>query len=105
MAAQSAPFDWPPFRGQRSHWYAKLVGLLVHDPWEAVSVEPTVGIPLIRGSAVLAGLAWVTAEPPAGRARIVATDASAAARSVEKSVVLRVVRIARVLSSIDTPTV
>jgi hypothetical protein len=106
IAAQSAPFACPPDRGQRTHWKAKLVGAFVHDPVVAVRVEPTVAVPEIRGSAVLAGRCWVTAPLPAGRARIVASDASAAVSSVETMVVRRrVVRIAGVLSVDDTPTV
>ncbi len=31
----------PPDRGQRTHWYAKLVGEFVHEPLVAVSVAPT----------------------------------------------------------------
>jgi hypothetical protein len=105
IAAQSAPDGRPPDRGQRTHWYAKLVGELVHEPLVAVSVDPTDAAPEIRGSTVLDGRSWTTAEPPAGRARTVASDASAAARSVETMVVRRVVRIAWVLSSDDTTTV
>ena len=94
MAVQSAPFAWPPDRGQRTHWKAKLVGALVHEPVVVVRVEPTAAVPEIRGSAVLAGRSWTTAPPPAGRASTVASDASAAAMSVETMVVRRVVRIA-----------
>ena len=50
--------------------------------------------PLIRGSAVLVGAAWVTAPLPAGRASTVASDASAAAASVQSAPIFRVVRIA-----------
>jgi hypothetical protein len=84
----------PPDRGQRTHWYAKLVGELVHEPLVAVSVAPTAAGPAIRGSTVFDGRSWITAEPPAGRARTVASDASAAAASVQTIVVLRVLRIA-----------
>ena len=63
-------------------------------PWLAVSVEPTVADPLIRGSAVLVGLACVTAPLPAGSASTVASDASAAAASVQSAPIFRVVRIA-----------
>jgi hypothetical protein len=100
MAAQSEPSGLPPSRGQRSHWKAKLDGSPVHDPVLAVSVAPTDADPVMRGSAVFAGASCVLAPPPPGRARTVAADASAAAASVQIKVNLRVVRIARVLSSI-----
>jgi hypothetical protein len=70
-----------------------------------VSVESTVAEPLIRGSAVLLGTACVTAEPPDGSTRTVASDARAAAASVQRSVVLRVERIGSFLSSDVTTTV
>ncbi len=79
IAAQSAPEGSPPPRGQRTHWYAKVVGEPVHEPWLAVSSEPTTALPLIRGSAVLSGAAFVTAPLPPGSASTVASDASAAA--------------------------
>src|SRR4029079_17332934 len=76
------------------HGDADRVGDPCHDPGPAVSVEPTVADPLIRGSAVLVGAAWVTAPLPAGRASTVASDASAAAASVQSAPIFRVVRIA-----------
>ena len=53
----------PPELSQRCQAYAKLVGELVHEPFEAVSSDPSFAEPLIEGSDVFAGTAWPTAEP------------------------------------------
>ncbi len=55
IAGQSDPFGLPPEVGQRTHWKLKLVGLFVHWPCVATSVEPTRKVPAIRGSATRAG--------------------------------------------------
>ena len=102
IAAQFAPLGSPPSRGHLTHWYAKLVGAPLQDPWLAVSVRPTTGLPEIRGSAVLFGTAWLRAELPPGSARTVASDASAAATSVHPMLALREVRIAVLSSEVTT---
>jgi len=45
----------PPDESQRSHWYAKLVGLPVQDPVDTLSVLPEDGGPEIEGAAVFDG--------------------------------------------------
>lgn len=45
----------PPLRLQRRHWYLKCVGDPVHDPWAAVSLWCTRGLPDIDGRAVMPG--------------------------------------------------
>jgi hypothetical protein len=55
IAAQSDPVGLPPELGQRTHWYAKEVGLLAQVPWLAVSLDPTTALPETTGSATLAG--------------------------------------------------
>jgi hypothetical protein len=67
----------PPLH--RSHWYAKLVGLLLHVPFDAVSVWPTVGVPLIVGGAVLTGVAALAT--PASTSAATTTIAVAASRA------------------------
>jgi hypothetical protein len=57
MTAQSEPSGSPPDAGQRTHWNANPVGLSLHVPWVAVSVEPTVAVPDTAGSVVLTGAA------------------------------------------------
>jgi hypothetical protein len=48
MSAQAPPV-------QSCHRYAYLVGLLVHEPVDPVSMLPCVGAPLIVGGSVFAG--------------------------------------------------
>ena len=55
IAAQSEASGFPPDSGQRVHWYAKEVGLFVHWPGAAVTVEPTRAVPETDGSLVLPG--------------------------------------------------
>jgi hypothetical protein len=44
-----------PAAVQRCHWYVKDVGLFVHEPFCAVKVSPTRGVPVMEGGAVFAG--------------------------------------------------
>src|SRR5947209_19253730 len=46
-----------PSDAQRRHWYVKDVGAPVHVPSDAVSVEPSLAVPLICGTAVFWGAA------------------------------------------------
>jgi len=73
-AAQLLP---PPLH--RSHWYAKLVGLSLHVPFDAVNVCPTVVVPLIVGGAVLTGAAALAT--PASASAATTTDVVAAKRA------------------------
>src|SRR5581483_4140055 len=79
MAAQVDPSPGPPSAGQRTHWYEKLVGLPLQVPCVAVSVEPTVVLPLITGSAVFVGAACASAwaEPLASQAAAARTRPTA----------------------------
>jgi hypothetical protein len=57
----SAPAMSPhalPSIAHRCHWYANDVGLLLHVPFEAVSVDPSRAVPLIVGGAVFVGAAF-----------------------------------------------
>lgn len=56
----------PPLRLQRRHWYLKCAGDPVHDPWVAVSLWCTRGLPDIAGRAVRPGAADVDVEAPLG---------------------------------------
>ena len=52
----------PPDVGHRTHWNAKLIGVVpVQSPVVADSVDPTIAEPVIFGSAVLRGTACATA--------------------------------------------
>src|SRR5262245_11401071 len=63
----------PPTLSQRCHWIENVIGCLpAHVPTDAVSVCPTVGVPVIAGGAVLAGRA-----PTAAIARVAADVAFA----------------------------
>src|SRR6187455_2514373 len=53
----------PPSVSQRRQTYSKPVGLPVHWPSRAVSVEPTCAVPLIVGGVWFVGLAFVAAAP------------------------------------------
>src|SRR6188768_629870 len=53
----------PPSVSQRRQAYSKPVGLPVHWPSRAVSVEPTCAVPLIVGGVWFVGLAFVAAAP------------------------------------------
>jgi hypothetical protein len=55
-----------PFLSQLLHAYAKLVGLPVHVPSEAVSVDPSCGVPETVGVPVLLGAACAAARPARG---------------------------------------
>jgi hypothetical protein len=55
---------------QRCHWYWKAVGLLLQVPFCAVSVSPTLGVPVIVGALVLAGGAATAAPTQTPRAVI-----------------------------------
>jgi hypothetical protein len=44
-----------PLLAQSCHWYVKLVGLFPQVPREAVSVLPSMAVPLIVGSETLTG--------------------------------------------------
>ena len=57
IVVQSEPSGFPPDVGQRTHWYLKDVGLLLHVPAVAVSVDPSTAFPEIVGSLVLTGAA------------------------------------------------
>ena len=102
IAAQSEPSARPPLCGQRTHWYAKAVGWPVQEPFVVESVAPTTAEPLIRGSAVFAGLSCAAAPPPPGSASTVAADASAATTIVLTRRVVRVLRIDRPFGDDDT---
>src|SRR5438477_99997 len=64
---------------QSCHWYANEVGLPLHVPLEAVSVCPTVSVPLIVGGAVLTGAAALAT--PANTSATTTTIAVAASRA------------------------
>src|SRR6188472_3593999 len=53
----------PPSVSQRRQAYSKPVGLPVHWPSRAVSVEPTCAVPLIVGGDWFTGFACVAAAP------------------------------------------
>jgi hypothetical protein len=56
-----------PLRLQRRHWYLNSVGDPVHDPWAAVSLWCTRGLPDIAGRAVMPGAPGdVDVEAPPG---------------------------------------
>jgi len=56
MTGQFEPSGAPPLASQRTHWKLKLIGVAPdHEPLEAVSVEPTLALPEMVGSAVLSG--------------------------------------------------
>src|SRR5215210_1427339 len=55
-----------PSIAHRCHWYVNDVGLLLHVPFEAVSVDPSPAVPLIVGGAVFAGAAFSRARTAAG---------------------------------------
>jgi len=62
IAAQSEPSGLPPEVGQRTHWYANVIGDVPdQSPCDVVSVAPCVAVPLMLGSAVFFGAACVTA--------------------------------------------
>src|SRR6476469_162636 len=65
----------PPL--QRSHWYAYERGELLHVPSPAVSVCPTVAVPLIVGGAVLTGAASTDAWPAPTAAPVRANTSTA----------------------------
>ena len=45
-----------PFAAQRRHWYAYVIGVVpFHVPDDAVSVEPSVVVPEIVGTDLVAG--------------------------------------------------
>jgi hypothetical protein len=52
----SGAWQFAPEGSQRSHWYAKLVGLFVQTPFATASVAPLAGVPLIVGATVFAGV-------------------------------------------------
>src|SRR2546421_458395 len=57
--------QFTPSESQRFHWYANVgAGKPLHVPAAAVSVEPTLAVPVMVGSAVFAGTV-PTAKAPA----------------------------------------
>src|SRR5688572_22065984 len=66
----------PPAPPQRCHWYWYSVGWFVHVPFCAVRVPPTVGVPVIVGSAVFAGGAAAATPAPARASSVPATVAT-----------------------------
>ena len=57
------------------------MGEFVHEPCEAVSSEPSFAEPLIEGSDVFAGAAWLTAEPTP-TSRLAATASAPASTAI-----------------------
>src|SRR5262249_50485698 len=103
MVAQLEPSPLPPEGGQRTHWYAYVIGAVpVQVPVVAVSVEPSVVVPFVRGSTVFFGAAWITAraEPLASAAAPI--DAAAAASAAAVRIRRHALPVRGVLSSVIT---